>query len=179
MVGNRFEENRGSSSYGLLLKDIRDSHIERNLFLKNTIGIHMEGTSRSVFFGNDFAGNGWGVRIQASCDDNIFRENNFLENTFDVATNGSISLNSMTQNYWDKYEGYDLDRDGVGDVPYHPVSLYGMIVEKMPTAIMLWRSFLVFLLDRAEKVVPVVTPENLKDDYPAMKPNKSTTQHPL
>jgi nitrous oxidase accessory protein len=72
-------------------------------------------------------------------------------------------------NYWDKYEGYDLDRNGVGDVPFHPVSLYGMIVEKMPTAVMLWRSFLVFLLDRAEKVVPAVTPENLRDDSPAMK----------
>ena len=54
-------------------------------------------------------------------------------------------------------------------MPFHPVSLYSMIVEKMPTAVMLWRSFLVFLLDKAEKVIPVVTPENLKDKFPVMK----------
>ena len=54
-------------------------------------------------------------------------------------------------------------------MPFRPVSLYGMVVEKMPTAVMLWRSFLVYLLDKAEKVVPVVTPENLKDELPAMK----------
>lgn len=173
MVGNKFEENRSASAYGLLLKDISDSHIEKNGFLDNTIGIHMEGSSRSNFTGNEFARNGWAIKIQASCEQNSYKENNFVENTFDVATNGSISLNTIEGNYWDKYEGYDLNRDGVGDVPYHPVSLYGMIVEKMPTAIMLWRSFLVFLLDRTEKIVPAVTPENLKDEHPAMKPVKS------
>jgi len=169
MLGNRFEENWGSSSYGLLLKDISESKIERNVFYKNTIGVLMEGCSRSDFNNNEFSQNGWALKIQANCDANTFIENNFTSNTFDVATNGSISLNTISKNYWDKYEGYDLNKDGVGDIPYRPVSLYGMVVEKMPTAVMLWRSFLVTLLDRAEKVIPVVTPENLKDELPAMK----------
>ncbi len=169
MIGNRFEGNQGSASYALLLKDIGDSRIEHCRFVRNTIGIYMEGSSRSVIQENEFIENGWALKVQASCDGNLIAKNNFVSNTFDVATNGSISLNTITGNYWDKYEGYDLDRNGIGDVPFHPVSLYGMIVEKMPTAVMLWRSFLVFLLDRAEKVVPAVTPENLVDDFPAMK----------
>ena len=41
-----------------------------------------------------------------------------------------------------------------------------MIVEQMPTAVLLWRSFLVFLMDRAEKALPVITPENLKMIHP-------------
>ena len=169
MIGNRFEENWGPATYALLLKDIRDSRIESCKFLKSTVGVYMEGSSRITFKANEFKENGWAMKIQANCDDNVVTENNFLSNTFDIATNGSISLNTISHNYWDKYEGYDLDKDGVGDVPFHPVSLYGMIVEKMPTAVMLWRSFLVFLLDRAEKVVPAVTPENLVDSLPAMK----------
>ena len=151
MIGNRFEENEGSSSYGLLLKDIRDSKIEKNIFSKNTIAVYMEGTSRCQFMKNEFIENGWAIKLQASCDDNTLIENNFRSNTFDIATNGSISLNVISKNYWDKYDGYDLNRDGIGDVPFHPVSLYGMIVEKMPAAVMLWRSFLVFLLDRAKQ----------------------------
>lgn len=169
MIGNRFEENRGSASYGLLLKDIGDSQIERCSFSQNTVAIYMEGSSRCTILRNDFYENGWALKIQASCDNNTLSENNFVGNTFDVATNGSLSLNTLASNYWDKYEGYDLDRDGRGDVPFRPVSLYGMIVERMPTAVMLWRSFLVILLDRAEKVVPAVTPENLIDASPAMK----------
>jgi nitrous oxidase accessory protein len=169
MIGNRFEDNWGSSSYGLLLKDIGDSQIERNHFTKNTIAVYMEGSSRCHFLQNVFNENGWAVKIQANCDENVFLKNSFLSNTFDMATNGSLVLNTVDGNYWDKYEGYDLNKDAVGDVPFHPVSLYSMVVEKMPSAMMLWRSFLVHLLDKAEKVVPSITPENLKDIHPAMK----------
>jgi nitrous oxidase accessory protein len=169
MTGNVFEDNQGAASYALLLKDISDSRIEGCRFRNNTVGIYMEGSSRCVLINNEFRENGWALKIQASCDNNTLTRNNFIRNTFDVATNGSLSLNALTSNYWDKYEGYDINRDGVGDVPFHPVSLYGMIVERMPTAVLLWRSFLVFLLDRAEKVVPAVTPENLRDEQPAMR----------
>ncbi|HEV8514810.1 MAG TPA: nitrous oxide reductase family maturation protein NosD [Cyclobacteriaceae bacterium] len=169
MIGNHFEDNWGSASYGLLLKDIRDSHIEGNQFSRNTIGTYMEGSSRCSFQKNIFNDNGWAIKIQANCDGNSFEKNSFLSNTFDMATNGSLVLNTVDHNYWDNYQGYDLDRNGVGDVPFHPVSLYSMVVEKMPSSIMLWRSFLVYLLDRSEKVVPSMTPESLKDNHPAMK----------
>jgi nitrous oxidase accessory protein len=170
MIDNHFEHNWGSSSYGLLLKDIRDSFVTGNTFKQNSVGIYMEGSSRIEFKGNVFNANGYAVRLQASCDDNVFTYNNFSANTFDIVTNGSLVLNTINNNYWDRYEGYDLDRDAIGDVPYRPVSMYGMIVERMPTAVLLWRSFLVFLMDRAEKAMPAITPENLKDESPAMRP---------
>jgi len=170
MINNLFEKNWGSSAYGLLLKDIRDSEVKGNIFRANSIGIHMEGSSRIQFQNNTFHQNGYAVKLQASCDGNTFSRNNFSANTFDIATNGSLVLNKLESNYWDKYEGYDLDKDNIGDVPYHPVSMYSMVVEQMPTAVLLWRSFLVFLLDRAEKAIPAMTPENLKDDSPLMQP---------
>ncbi len=169
MISNRFEDNSGSSSYGLLLKDIGDGDIQQNHFAKNTVAVYMEGSSRCQFHQNVFSENGWAVKIQANCDQNVFSKNSFLSNTFDMATNGSLVLNTVDANYWDKYEGYDLNKDRVGDVPFHPVSLYSMVVEKMPSAVMLWRSFLVYMLDRSEKVIPSVTPENLKDIHPAMR----------
>lgn len=174
MYNNTFEHNWGGAAYGLLLKDIRDSEVINNTFLKNTIGIHLEGVSRTLFDKNNFWENGYAIRLQASCDENVFSQNNFSTNTFDVATNGTMVLNTMNGNYWDKYQGYDLNHDGVGDVPFRPVNLYAMIVERIPSAVLLWRSFLVLLLDRAERVIPVVTPENLKDNSPSMKPYDRT-----
>ena len=170
MIDNIFEKNWGASAYGLLLKDIRDSEVRGNIFEANSVGIHMEGSSRIQFTSNAFHQNGYAIRLQASCDGNTFSGNNFSANTFDIATNGSLVLNQLESNYWDKYEGYDLDKNNIGDVPYHPVSMYSMVVEQMPTAVLLWRSFLVFLLDRAEKAIPAMTPENLKDATPLMKP---------
>jgi nitrous oxidase accessory protein len=169
MENNLFEQNWGPSAYGILLKDISDSYILHNTFLKNTVGILLEGTSRIDIGKNNFRENGWALKVQASCEMNNFYHNNFTGNSFDVGTNGSISLNTFYKNYWDKYEGYDINRDGIGDIPFHPVSMYSMIVEQNPYALMLFRSFTVQLLDKAEKAIPSLTPENLLDEKPMMK----------
>jgi nitrous oxidase accessory protein len=170
MLSNTFRDNRGGSAYGILMKEISDSRAEGNHFSGNTCGIYMEGTTRITVTKNTFRGNGWAMKIQASCADITVERNNFMGNTFDMATNGSLVLNTFSHNYWDKYEGYDLNRDGTGDVPYHPVSMYSMIAEKNPTTMMLFRSFMVSLLDQAEKIIPSITPEALRDDHPLMKP---------
>ncbi|HET6768072.1 MAG TPA: nitrous oxide reductase family maturation protein NosD [Chitinophagaceae bacterium] len=172
MENNVFENNWGPSAYGLLLKDITNSYIKNNQFIQNTVAIHMEGSSRIEIEQNIFKQNGWAIKVQASCDDNNFFRNNFFGNSFDVGTNGSLVLNKFYNNYWDKYEGYDRNRDGVGDVPYRPVSMYSVIVEQNPNSLILLRSFMVSLLDKAEKAIPSLASENLTDDKPMIKPNK-------
>ena len=169
MFNNYFEENWGDSAYGLLLKEISDSYIFNNRFARNTSGIYMEGTSRIKVEKNSFESNGWGMKIQASCMENEIVNNNFLKNTFDISTNGSLVLNTFNANYWDKYEGYDLDKDGMGDVPYHPLSLFAVLTENTPSAMLLYRSFMITLLDKSEKVLPSITPDNFVDNKPLMK----------
>ena len=169
MVNNHFLENWGDAAYGLLLKEISDSHIKGNIFEKNTTGIFMEGVSRIQVNNNSFLNNGWGMKIQASCMDINVTRNNFIGNTFDVGTNGSLVLNKFNYNYWDKYEGYDINKNKIGDIPYRPISMYSMIIEKYPAAMMLFRSFITSLMDKTEKIIPSITPENLKDDFPLMR----------
>lgn len=170
MHDNIFEENWGSAAYGLLLKDISQGSMTHNIFRKNTVGVLMEGASELEIHHNQFVSNGWGLKIRADCEKNTVMHNNFIGNSFDVTTNGKTVLNTFARNYWDKYEGYDLNRDRFGDVPYHPVSLFGMIVEKMPFGLILLRSFMVGLLDRAEKIIPTLTPEDFVDQFPSIKP---------
>jgi nitrous oxidase accessory protein len=169
MLNNQFKENWGDAAYGLLLKEISDSYITGNTFEKNTTGIYLEGASRIKMDHNIFKNNGWAMKIQASCMDIKVSTNNFVGNTFDIGTNGSLVLNTFNKNYWDKYEGYDLNHDTMGDIPYRPVSMYSMIVEQNPPAMMLFRSFITTLLDKTEKLIPSLTPENLKDNTPLMR----------
>lgn len=169
MLNNQFKENWGDAAYGLLLKEISDSYITGNSFEKNTTGIYLEGASRINMSHNIFKNNGWAMKIQASCIDITVSTNNFVGNTFDIGTNGSLVLNTFNKNYWDKYEGYDLNHDTMGDIPYRPVSMYSMIVEQNPPAMMLFRSFITSLLDKTEKLIPSLTPENLKDNTPLMR----------
>lgn len=170
MFNNVFEDNEGDGCYGIFIKEISDSYIIGNHFRRNTTAISMEGASRIDMQKNEFANNGWGLKIQASCQDVTVQQNNFIGNTFDVATNGTLTLNHFNENYWDKYEGYDLDKDKTGDVPFHPLSLYSIIVERYPPAMLLFRSFMISLLDKSEKVIPSLTPENFVDNRPRMIP---------
>jgi nitrous oxidase accessory protein len=168
MFNNLFVENWGDAAYGLFLKEISDSSIIGNRFSKNTSGIHMEGTTRILVEKNTFDANGWGMKIQASCMENEIKNNNFLGNTFDISTNGSLVLNTFNSNYWDKYEGYDLDKNGIGDVPFRPLSLFSVITENNPSAMLLFRSFMITLLDKSEKILPSITPDNFIDNTPLM-----------
>ncbi len=169
MRGNRFELNWGGASYGLLLKAIDDSVVEENIFYKNTTGILMDECQRTVIRKNDFVENGWALRIWSNSAQNLITLNNFILNTFELSTSSPRNPNRIDRNYWSSYRGYDLDGDGVGDIPYRPVKLYSYIVEVNPSASVLIKSFFVELLNLLEETIPVIVPIDVKDSNPLME----------
>ncbi len=169
MLNNTFKENWGTASYGMLLKEINDSEIIGNTFEENTIGISIEGSNRMVYKNNNFINNGWAIKVRGACYANSFLENNFLYNSFDISYNSKVNDNVFDKNYWSNYTGYDLDKDGVGDVPYRPVKLFSYIVNRTPETIILLRSLFIDIIDFSEKVSPVFTPDNLMDNNPLTK----------
>lgn len=169
MINNHFIENWGASSFGLLLKEIGNSYISKNKFYKNTVALYAEGTSNSLIEYNQFEQSGWALKMQASCLENTIKCNNFIGNTFDATTNGALVLNKFSNNFWDKNPVYDINKDGVGDVPYHPLSIFSSITENNQAALLLYQSFLLKLLEYSEKVFPSLLPNNFVDQSPAMK----------
>lgn len=169
VAGNTFERNWGSAAYGLLLKEISDGVIRDNRFVENTVALYLDDSNRNQITGNRFDRNGWAVRLLASASDNRFQRNAFRANAFDVATNSKSTNSSFRENFWDRYRGYDLDRDGRGDVPFRPVRLFGLVVEQNNPSLLLLRSPLVDLLDTAERLLPMLTPETLVDSLPMMR----------
>ena len=169
MERNHFRKNWGSASYGLLLKDINDATLRHNIFEDNTIAISADNTNRIDYLENDFISNGYAVRIRGACYENSFQRNNFIANSFDVAYTGNINENEFLRNYWSDYTGYDLNKDGIGDVPYRPVKLFSYLVNTTPEAIILLRSMFIGLLDFSEKVSPVFTPAELVDPQPQLR----------
>ncbi|PWH81317.1 nitrous oxide reductase family maturation protein NosD [Brumimicrobium oceani] len=169
MIDNHFQYNWGSASYGLLLKEINDAEIIGNTFQENTIGINVEGSNRINYKNNDFRSNGWAIKVNGACYNNVFIQNNFLYNSFDVSYNSKMNNNSFNENFWSGYTGYDLDKDGLGDIPYRPVKLFSYVVNRTPNTIILMRSLFVDIIDFSESVSPAFTPDNLMDERPLMK----------
>ncbi|MBK9759895.1 MAG: hypothetical protein IPO90_07990 [Flavobacteriales bacterium] len=119
---------------------------------------------------NTFISNGWALRMFANTMSTTFQGNSFTGNTFDVTTNGDMAANTVDGNYWDRYRGYDLDRNGTGDVPHRPLSLFASLLERTPYAVILSRSLLVQLLDVVERLLPSVSSVSLVDEHPLMRP---------
>lgn len=170
MVENVFIENWGSAAYGLLLKEIYDSRLIGNEFVQNTIGIFAEGASRVEISRNVFRENGWGIKMRGSAMDNQITKNNFSGNSFHVASDAKTNYNRYSENYWDNYSGYDLDKDGFGDIPHRPVSVFSYMVTRVDESIILLRSSFIQVLEFAERVTPALTPTDLEDGKPVMKP---------
>jgi nitrous oxidase accessory protein len=170
MRGNEFRRAWGTSAYGLLLKEIRDGQLSGNRFEGNTTGVFMEASDRLHVTGNAFVDNGWALRIMGNAIENRFEANDFVGNTFDVSTNSRSAPSSFAGNYWDRYAGYDLDRDGTGDTFYRPVRLFSVLAERHEASLFLYRSILVDVLNAAEDLLPVLTPTDLTDDAPRMRP---------
>ncbi len=169
MSENLFILNWGKASYGLLLKEIYDAEITNNRFVENTIGIFAEGSTRVNFLNNDFVNNGWAMKVSGGCLNNQVSKNNFISNSFDLSLNSSAYENSIDGNYWSEYSGYDLNRDGVGDIPHRPIKLFNYVLKKTPEAIVLMRSLFIDIINFSEKVSPVFTPANVLDNQPSMK----------
>ena len=169
MHHNVFKKNWGTASYGLLLKEISDAKISNNVFFENTVGITVEVCTNIEYKNNDFISNGWAMNIKGGSYKNLVLSNNFEHNSFDISYHGRMNDNLFESNYWSTYTGYDLDKNGIGDVPYRPVKLFSYIVNKAPESIILLRSLFIDLIDFSEKVSPVFTPDDLIDENPKMK----------
>lgn len=139
----------------------------------------MEATDRMLITRNHFEENGWALKVMTNAIDNRFDNNDFIGNTFDVATNSRSAPSSFSGNYWDRYEGYDLDHDGTGDVPFRPVTLFSVLAERHESTLYLYRSILVDVLDVAERFLPVLTPVDLSDAKPRMTPLPTSTSRVL
>ncbi len=172
MSYNNFTLNRGTASYGLLLKDISNSTISRNTFTSNTIGIFAEGTNRCLITENDFRNNAWAMRFRSNCFDNTIKFNNFYTNTFEFSTNRGSFRNIMERNYWSSAKIFDLDRDGISDIPHRPMSLFAYLVENHSESLILNRSFFIKLLNISETLLPAITPKEIIDEKPLMEPHK-------
>ncbi len=169
MYFNTFHYNWGTASYGLLLKEINDAEITDNIFEQNTIAINIDGCNRINYKNNHFIRNGWALKFTGGCYTNIFEYNNFQSNAFDLSYNSRLNDNKFEANYWSEYSGYDLNKDGIGDVAHRPVKLFSYVVNRTPETLVLLRSLFVDIINFSEKVSPIFTPDNLQDQKPLMK----------
>jgi len=172
--GNHFEHNRGSRTYGLLLRDCSDGTFADNSLVDDTIALFMDNSNRNLLAGNLVQDDGWGVLLYSSCAGNVFTGNSFVNCDYPVALDMKYTDNQFddgrTGNYWSENAAYDLDANGVSDVPYSPVSAFAFVSKQYPDLTVLAKSPAVAALGVAERVFPALRPSEAVDRFPLVAP---------
>ena len=173
--GNVFAHSRGLRAYGILLQSVEHCTAENNLILDNTKAVFLDDANYNRFVSNDIVQNDLAVQINASCDDNIIAHNNFLSNLSEVSMDGSVMSTTEWQvdgtgNFWSAYEGWDLDGNGVGDIPYQLQSVFEYMEMNDPAVRFYLHSPASHLLAVAEKRLPILRKSVREDKLPLFRP---------
>ncbi len=165
--------NAGFRSYGFLMSEAYYLWAEGNAIVANNTGVLMDLSIGNTFYRNVIAGNFLGVNVLASSQDNRFVGNTFADNGSDVRIGQEGLGNKWTDgagNYWSSYRGWDLDGDGVGDVPHRASDLFTYLAEERPQLMLLLGSPAVALLNEAERQFPVLPIPRVVDGRPLVSP---------
>jgi nitrous oxidase accessory protein len=178
---NLLERATGAAGMGLGAKESGDLVIRDNAIVANTTCIHLDNSpfqpdEWDVFEGNDVRGCDVGVSFQGIAERNRFAGNRFADNDVQVRIEGGGNARAAEWrgNDWGDYTGYDLDRDGVGDLPYELRSLSGDLETRNPQLGLFRGSPAMWLVEIVGHVVPLFRPETvLVDPQPRVRTTPS------
>lgn len=128
--GNKISHMRKLTGAGLSFKESAEVIVKENEIAHCAIGLQanspLDPDNRMIADGNLFAYNVLGMYFYGEKGGHIIRNNRFENNFTDVLGSGgsmTVKDNQWEGNYWDNYQGFDYDHDGIGDKP-HNVFLY-------------------------------------------------------
>jgi len=166
----------GPTGVGIGFKDTSDVEISGNKILSNATGIYLDlspyqpGTTNR-FTNNLIAFNGVAVRWLPGRDGNLFLGNRLEGNITQVVLEGGAgkgaTFNTWEGNYWDDYEGFDRNQDGIGDTPHQEYAYADRLWMDLPQAQFFKGSPMLEVIDFLERLAPLSEPKLLaRDDRP-------------
>ena len=173
-TGNTFARCRGFRAYGILYQSMDNIVARDNLILDNSRGIFMNNAGNNLIEGNDVVDNDLAIQLNGGCDGNTFVGNNFINNLssllLDVSDRETAWSSSERGNYWSDYDGYDLDGDGIGDLPYSIQNVFQILESRVPEVRFYLLSPAARILEFAEKSLPILELGDARDPLPLMRP---------
>jgi nitrous oxidase accessory protein len=170
---NRIFHSLGVSGAGLAFKKSAEGLAEGNEIVRCAVGVladsPIEQADRTVLRGNRIAHNATGIQFYGERGGHVLHGNSFEKNLIHVAMfgGGDASNNEWRGNYWDDYEGFDRNHDGIGDTPYEFHVYADRIWMENPMARFFRNAPVLELLDFLERLAPFSSPDLiLRDPVP-------------
>ncbi|HEY9081517.1 nitrous oxide reductase family maturation protein NosD [Magnetovibrio sp.] len=179
MRGNRISHGLGATGMGIGMKESSDVTLEDNTIVYCATGIYMDVSpyqpdTTNRIRRNYLAFNSIGILFHNDWTGNVLEDNRFESNFVQVSVNAGASAqrNAWDGNYWDDYQGFDRNRDGIGD-SVHEMRVYAdRLWMDVPAASFFKGSAVLSMLDFLERLAPFSEPiVLLKDPRPKMTPD--------
>jgi len=171
---NIFLHNRGFASYGILLQDCHFSIADSNVIADNVTGIFFEASTNNCLRNNVIARNDIALHMFQNSVNNVFVRNNFIDNLNLLTIVGKRTESQWnvagTGNYWSSYNGYDIDADGIGDVPMKIQNVFNYIEGKNANVRLYLYSPAAQALAVSAKAFPIIDLNKEIDFFPLMSP---------
>lgn len=170
LVDNHIEHVRDVAGAGLAFKGSGLARVEGNTLLHCTVGIQTDAPpypeARHSFIGNRVAHNVTGMFFYGEKGGHVVHGNRFENNLLQVGVSAPTSArgNDWRGNEWDDYQGFDRNRDGIGDTPYELWYYADRIWMETPQARFFRDSPALELLDFLERLAPFSAPERILSD---------------
>ena len=171
---NVFSHSNGSTGMGIGFKEASSTLLENNDIIYNAVGLSadlspFQPDTKIILKNNRIAYNGIAISFNSSLEGYEVTGNTFEGNITNMAmaARGNARHNLWRGNYWDDYQGFDRNNDGVGDTPYELYSYADRIWMEVPYARFFKNAPLMEAIDFLEKLAPFSSPVLLlRDDAP-------------
>ncbi|MCK9388766.1 MAG: nitrous oxide reductase family maturation protein NosD [Sulfuritalea sp.] len=174
--GNHVAHALTDGGGGIVFKESNGALVENNEILHCSVGLKADASLQSVgtltVRNNRLAHNIIGMFFYGEEGGHRLLDNRFENNLSTVAISapGAGSANVWRGNYWDDYQGFDRDGDGIGDTPHEIYLFADRIWMETPKATFFRNSPVLEMLDFLERLAPFSTPHRvLQDPLPRMK----------
>ncbi len=171
-IGNVIKSSQGATGMGIGLKDVSNFTIKDNTVLYCAQGIYIDrspfepGTHNQIE-NNKILYNSEAIHFHSLSENNIIKNNIIAGNIEDIVNDSRGSQtneNEIASNYWDNYEGFDKNNDGIGDTP-HKVYQYADQLWMYDSDVkFFYGSPVISLLNFLAKLAPFTKPLFLMED---------------
>lgn len=175
--------SRNTLDFGILLNVTNDSQIAENQVFKSRNpngeqalmtegkGIFIYGAKDNQIRGNCFVNNDTGINMAMGGEGNQIWENLLINNSTQVKYVGDAQLEWSQNgrgNYWDNYQGWDFDQNGIGDIVHRPNDSLDKLFWIYPEAKLLSDSPVVSLLRWVERQFVPTGKTGVSDSFPLL-----------
>jgi len=175
---NIFARCRGFRAYGILYQSMDYTLARDNLIIDNSRGVFFNNSNFSRFENNDIVDNDLALQLMGSSEDIVIVNNNFLNNLSSLLMtkkeSSTIWASDSGGNHWSDYIGYDLEGDGIGDIPHKIQNVFQVLETKIPEVRFYLFSPAAEILEIAERSLPILALGTEKDSKPVFRPIKNT-----